>query len=88
MQRRVLCFTLLMMGERRCVLSLWPKFNREDLTVTLSAPTNLIFIISVVIAIIAALAALGVVSFIPMPSVWIMGVAFLALVVGCLFKGA
>lgn len=54
----------------------------------LSAPTNMIFIIAVVIAIIAALAALGVASFIPVASVWIMAVAFVVLAAGCLFKGA
>ena len=53
----------------------------------LSAPTNIVFIISVVIAIIAALSALGVVSFIPVASVWIMAVAFVVLALGCLLKG-
>ena len=53
----------------------------------LSAPTNLVFIIAVVIAIVAALAALGVMSFIPLASVWIMAVAFVVLAVGCLLKG-
>ncbi len=54
----------------------------------LSAPTNILFIIAVVIAVVAALAALGVVSFIPVASVWIMAVAFVVLAIGCLFKGA
>ena len=53
----------------------------------LSAPKNVIFIVAVVIAIVAALAALGVVSFIPVASVWIMAVAFVVLALGCLLKG-
>lgn len=53
----------------------------------LSAPTTVVFIISVVIAIVAALAALGVIAFIPLASVWIMAVAFVVLAAGCLFKG-
>ncbi len=54
---------------------------------TLSAPTQIVFIIAVVIAILAALAALGVFSFIPIPSVWLMGIAFVLLALGCLLKG-
>ena len=53
----------------------------------LSAPKNIIFIVAVVIAIVAALAAIGVVSFIPVASVWIMAVAFVVLALGCLLKG-
>lgn len=53
----------------------------------LSAPKNIIFIVAVVIAIVAALVALGVVSFIPVESVWIMAVAFVVLALGCLLKG-
>ncbi|MEM7425876.1 MAG: hypothetical protein AAF441_07260 [Pseudomonadota bacterium] len=54
---------------------------------TLSAPTQIVFIIAVVIAILAALAALGILSFIPIPSVWLMGIAFVLLALGCLLKG-
>ncbi|MCA0434658.1 MAG: hypothetical protein LCH46_15545 [Proteobacteria bacterium] len=53
----------------------------------LSAPTTVVFIISVIIAIIGVLAALGVVAFIPLASVWIMTIAFVVLAAGCLFKG-
>jgi hypothetical protein len=48
----------------------------------LSAPTQLIFIISVVIA------ALGVLAFIPLAAVWIVLVAYIVLAVGCLMRGA
>ena len=53
----------------------------------LSAPKQVIFLIAVVIAILAALAALGILSFIPIPSVWIMGIAFVVLALGCMLKG-
>ena len=53
----------------------------------LSAPTQVVFIIACVIAILAALAALGIFSFIPIPSVWLMAIAFVLLVLGCLLKG-
>jgi hypothetical protein len=54
----------------------------------LSAPTTVIFIIAVVTAVLAALTALGVASFIPVASVWIMAAAFIVLALGCLIKGA
>lgn len=58
------------------------------MTLKLSAPTTLMFVISVVIAVLAALTALGSISILPIASVWIMGVAFLVLALACLFKGA
>lgn len=54
----------------------------------LSAPTQIVFIISVVIAIIGVLAALGVFAFIPLASVWIVTIAFVVLAIGCLMRGA
>lgn len=53
----------------------------------LSAPTQLVFIISVVIAILAALAGAGVLAIIPIASVWLMGIAFVILALACLLKG-
>ena len=53
----------------------------------LSAPKTITFVIAVIIAILAALSALGVVSFIPILSVWLMGIAFIVLAAGCLLKG-
>lgn len=53
----------------------------------LSPPTNLAFIISVIIALIGVLAALGVVTFIPLASVWIVTIAFVLLALACLLKG-
>ncbi len=54
----------------------------------LSAPTQLIFIISVVIALIGVLMALNVITFIPVAAVWIVTIAFIVLAGGCLIRGA
>jgi hypothetical protein len=53
----------------------------------LNAPRTIVFIIAVVIAILAALAALGVLTVIPIPSVWLMAIAFVVLAGGCLLRG-
>ncbi len=58
------------------------------MTLQLNRPTNLFFIISLVIAVIAALVALGVIPSVPIASVWIMGIGYAVLAFGCLFKGA
>jgi hypothetical protein len=52
-----------------------------------TAPSVLVFVISLVIAVIAALTALGTIALIPIASVWIMAVAYVVLAAGCLFKG-
>jgi hypothetical protein len=52
-----------------------------------SAPSVLIFVISLVIAVIGALTALGTLALIPLASVWIMAIAYAVLAAGCLFKG-
>lgn len=53
----------------------------------LSAPTNVVFIISVIVAIIGLIAALGVVTAISAYAVWIMLLAFIILAVGCMMTG-
>ena len=53
-----------------------------------SAPTQLVFIISLVIALIGVLVALNVVTFIPIAAVWIVTIAFIVLAGGCLIRGA
>jgi len=58
------------------------------MALTLNRPTNLFFIISLVIAVLAALVALGIVPSVPIASVWIMGIGYVVLALGCLFKGA
>jgi hypothetical protein len=58
------------------------------LIMRLSAPTTIVFIISLVVAVVAVLAALGTIAFVPLASVWIMAIAYVILAVGCLLKGA
>jgi hypothetical protein len=64
------------------------QLESKPMALKLSAPTSLMFVISVVIAILAALSALGTLSILPIASVWLMGIAFLVLALACLFKGA
>ena len=56
--------------------------------IRLSAPTTLVFVISLVVAIVAALSAMGTIALIPIASVWLMAIAFVVLAAGCLIKGA
>lgn len=53
----------------------------------LSAPTNIVFIISLVIAILGLLAGLGVFAIIPLSAFWLMTIAYAILAVACLLKG-
>lgn len=60
---------------------------REDLTMNLSAPTTLIFVISVVLAILAILS-----TFMPMPIIgeyrfWVAIAAYVILAIGNVFRG-
>lgn len=52
---------------------------------TLTAPRQLFFIISVVIALLAVISYF--ISFIPVPAFWQMTVAFVILALACLMKG-
>ena len=71
------------------VVHLVCEFSGDNsMTLQLNRPTNLFFIISLVIAVIAALVALGVIPSVPIASVWIMGIGYAVLAFGCLFKGA
>ena len=53
----------------------------------LSAPTMIVFIISVVIAALGALAGFGILSIIPIPAISLMSIGYIILAAGCLFKG-
>lgn len=56
---------------------------------SLNAPTQIVFIISVVIALIGLLMGLGVLPFITFISAfWVMTVAFVVLAAACILKGA
>lgn len=52
----------------------------------LSAPTNIVFIISVVIAILGLLAALGVIPGLAAYGAWIILLGYVILAAGCLLK--
>lgn len=54
----------------------------------LSAPTMVVFIISLVIALLGVLAAAGVLSILPIAPVWIMTIAYAVLAIANLIKGA
>ncbi|MGQ0485687.1 MAG: hypothetical protein ACT4SY_10085 [Hyphomicrobiales bacterium] len=53
----------------------------------LSAPTTVLFVISLVIAVLGVLAALGALAVIPIPAVWIVAIGYAVLAFACLFKG-
>lgn len=53
----------------------------------LSAPTKIVFIISLILAIVAILMFVGVLGMIPVPSFWVMTGAYVVLLAGCLLKG-
>ena len=53
----------------------------------LSAPSQMVFIIAVVIAIIAVLGVLVVIPFVTAYAFWILLLAFIVLAGGCLMKG-
>jgi len=55
---------------------------------TLNRPTQMVFTVSMIIAVAAALIALGVIPSTPIASVWVMGIGYAVLAIGCLFKGA
>ncbi|MDZ7600721.1 MAG: hypothetical protein U1A06_05045 [Hoeflea sp.] len=52
----------------------------------LSAPTQVIFLLSLVIAIIGILAGLAVIPSLPIPAFWIVVVGYGVLAAGCLLK--
>jgi hypothetical protein len=54
----------------------------------LNAPTQIVFIIALVIAIIALLMFFSVITFIPIAAFWVMTLAFVILAGACLLKGA
>ena len=54
----------------------------------LSAPTQIVFIITVIIAIIGLLMAFGVFSLGAISAFWVMTVAYVVLAAACLLKGA
>jgi len=54
---------------------------------SLSAPTMVVFIISLVVAVVGILAGLAVIPSLPLSAFWIVVVAYAILAAGCLLKG-
>jgi len=54
----------------------------------LSAPTQIVFIIALIIAIIALLMFFNVIAFIPVAAFWVMTLAYVVLAAACLLRGA
>jgi hypothetical protein len=59
----------------------------EGELMTLSAPTQAIFWIAVVLAVIALIAYFGVIGAVAAYAFWILIMAFIVLAVGCLMRG-
>jgi len=53
----------------------------------LSAPTVVVFVISLVIAVLGVLAGTGILSIIPLSAFWLVTIAYAVLAAGCLLKG-
>ncbi len=53
----------------------------------LSAPTMIVFIISLVIAVLGMLSGFGILSIVPIPAISLMSLGYIILAAGCLFKG-
>lgn len=54
---------------------------------TLSAPTKIVFLISLVIAIVAVAAMLNLLAVLPFPAFWLMTGAYVVLAAGALVSG-
>lgn len=53
----------------------------------LTAPTNLVFLISLIIAVLGILSGLGVLSVITVSAFWLVTIGYVVLAAGCLMKG-
>ena len=53
----------------------------------LSAPTQIVFLISVVLAILAILGLYVRIPFVSLYAFWVLAAAYVVLAIGCLFKG-
>jgi hypothetical protein len=69
------------------VFSVWIVVKQGE-TMNLSAPTQVVFLISLVIAIIGILAGLAIIPGLPISAFWIVVVGYVVLALGCLLKGA
>ena len=53
----------------------------------LSAPTNLFFLISLVLAALGILAGIGILAIVPVAPFWLVTIGYIVLAAGCLLKG-
>lgn len=53
----------------------------------LSAPTQIVFLISLVVAILGILAGMGILVFLPISAFWLVTVGYVILAAGCMLKG-
>jgi hypothetical protein len=53
----------------------------------LSAPTKIVFLISLIIAIVAVISVFFFIPFISLNAIWVAIVAYIVLAAGCLLKG-
>ena len=54
----------------------------------LSAPTQIVFLVSLVIAVVGVLAGLAIIPGLPISALWIVTAGYVVLALGCLLKGA
>jgi hypothetical protein len=65
-----------------------PDFNWGlSMKFNLSAPTQVVFLISLVLAILAILGLYVRIPFVSLYAFWVMTIAYIVLAVGCLLKG-
>lgn len=57
------------------------------LSMNLSAPTQVVFLISLVLAVLAILGLFVRIPFISLYAFWVLAAAYVVLAIGCLFKG-
>ncbi len=65
----------------------WQVIKTGSKFMNLSAPTMMVFVISLVIAVLGALAGFGILSIIPIPAVSLLAIGYIVLAAGCLLKG-
>ena len=61
--------------------------GEKENNMNLSAPTTVVFVITLVIAALGLLAGLGVLAIIPVSAFWLMTIAYGVLAIACVLKG-
>lgn len=55
---------------------------------SLSAPKQIVFLISLIIVVVGILAGLAIIPGLPISALWIVTIGYIVLAIGCLLKGA